>query len=321
MSDEQEKRVTNPREQGDELSTTGRLMNYNEQLKRELNKGLDFTRQLDQLITTTDPHELLAAADKLTAFQLNSAYLVYPQQFSKADYYLIFLNRLLQQHQNETVTLRADEDADELYHEFPEIMEDGHFAFTFADSTEQGAYYTERTTGNALFYLNFQEKVMRINSHAVTNLMVLDYTKRYHFEVIHRFEKYLLAIGQYLQQDFDFDVDFSVLDPANGHFHPFRRVGRPEQALDKLFILASNAGRMLTTSGANDAVLDLGMGTSVQITADPNGKAVQWGLIVTDDQQQVSWFDLLFKYEFLRDWYMENIETLEIAADSRYFGD
>ena len=78
---------------------------------------------------------------------------------------------------------------------------------------------------------------------------------------------------------------------------------------------------MLTTSGANDAVLDLGIGTSVQITADPNREAAQWGLIVTDDQQQVSWFDLLFKYEFLRDWYMENIETLEIAADSRYFGD
>ncbi len=82
------------------LSTTGRLMSYNDQLKESLKRGIYFTKVLDELINTDDKNILLESVMTLTDYRLDTAYLIFPQQYSRADYYLIFLNRLLQLHQN-----------------------------------------------------------------------------------------------------------------------------------------------------------------------------------------------------------------------------
>ena len=55
------------------LSTKGRLLSYNNQLKDSLHNGLKFTELLDELIETTDSQNLLRAAMELTLFQLDTA--------------------------------------------------------------------------------------------------------------------------------------------------------------------------------------------------------------------------------------------------------
>ncbi|MDO4456385.1 MAG: hypothetical protein Q4B66_06815, partial [Ligilactobacillus agilis] len=87
------------------LTAKGRLIEYNQQLKANLAAGIRFTEILDVLSETKDTDELLEAALALSTYQLDSAYLVYPQQYSKSDFYLIFLQRLLQLHQANTMIL------------------------------------------------------------------------------------------------------------------------------------------------------------------------------------------------------------------------
>ena len=43
------------------------------------------------------------------------------------------------------------------------------------------------------------------------------------------------------------------------------------------------------------------------------------GLVVTDDDHKVSWFDLLFQYDFIRTWYLDNLSSLEIQSNPLYF--
>ena len=55
------------------LSTTGRLMSYNDQLKESLKRGIHFTEVLDELINTDDKNVLLESVMTLTDYRLDTA--------------------------------------------------------------------------------------------------------------------------------------------------------------------------------------------------------------------------------------------------------
>lgn len=301
------------------LSSTGRLLTYNEQLKASLDNGINFTQILDVLIKTKDTNELLQAATKLVNYQLDTAYLVYLQKYSLSDFYLIFINRLLELHQNEKVSLLASEINNELYHEYPTIQSKGYFTFTQVKEHATGAYYTDKATQEKIFYLDFEKKLFRFNSQALTNLFIVEYRHDYDYVQLKEVTALLLALGRYLKEDYGFDVDFNLLDPANNAFYEITQTSLPQEALDKLFVQAAQAGFMLVNGMDNEAILDLG-NVTISIYRLANQDVVEkWGINVSDPKQEISWLDILFKYEFLRDWYLENLGSLEIVSDPRYF--
>ena len=52
---------------------------------------------------------------------------------------------------------------------------------------------------------------------------------------------------------------------------------------------------------------------------DSSATLNKWGLVVTDDDHKISWFDLLFQYDFIRTWYLDNLSSLEIQSNPLYF--
>lgn len=111
-----------PEEQKPALSTNERLMNYNGRLKESLNNGIRFTEVFDTLINTTDLNELFQSIKTLASYQLDDDYLVYPIQYSRADFYLIFINRLLSLNDKETVILMSSEKTGPCIMNFRESM-------------------------------------------------------------------------------------------------------------------------------------------------------------------------------------------------------
>lgn len=296
------------------LSTTGRLMAYRDQLKQSLNNGIQFIEILNRLISTSDAETLLDSIQKLSTYQLDSAYLIYPQQYSRSDFYLIFLGRLLGMHQAEKLVLQSNEKNDELYHEFPGI--DGLGYFTFVENSDGSAYYVERHSQESLFLVDFNKQLLLFNSEALTNLLLVRLREKISSETLRKFELQLLLIGKFMKEDFGFDVDFNILDPSNYASYLIMDNQMPQIALDKLFIAASNAGRMLITGSNGEAELNLGQETKMVVCPDQNG---QWKIQIKDPDNRVSWFDILNKYDFIRDWYLENIDSLEIKNDPRYY--
>ena len=304
------------------LSTTGRLMSYNDQLKESLKRGIYFTKVLDELINTDDKNILLESVMTLTDYRLDTAYLIFPQQYSRADYYLIFLNRLLQLHQNEQVILQSSDHQNELYHEFPGINMEGYFTFKIDENMREGAYYVDKSTGARLFYINFKRQLIRFNSQALTDLLVVDYSGKFYYKTVKRFEEYLVVIGKYFKEDYGFDVDFNLLDTSNNASYQISSADEPREALDKLFIISADAGYMLVAGESGRAVLQLKNNIVVSILmqaehADLNNAS--WVIKVHDEDHKVAWFDILYQYEFIKDWYLDNLTSLAIKSDERFF--
>lgn len=304
------------------LSTTGRLMSYNDQLKESLKRGIYFTKVLDELINTDDKNILLESVMTLTDYRLDTAYLIFPQQYSRADYYLIFLNRLLQLHQNEQVILQSSDHQNELYHEFPGINMEGYFTFKIDENMREGAYYVDKSTGARLFYINFKRQLIRFNSQALTDLLVVDYSEKFDYKTVKRFETYLVAIGKYFKEDYGFDVDFNLLDASNNASYQISSADEPREALDKLFIISADAGYMLVAGESGRAVLQLKNNVVVSILRQAEHDDLNnasWVIKVQDEEHKVAWFDILYKYEFIKDWYLDNLTSLAIKSDERFF--
>lgn len=296
------------------LSTTGRLMAYRDQLKSNLENGIHFTEILNELITTNDAETLLNSIQQLSTYQLDSAYLIYPQQYSKPDFYLIFLSRLLGLHHAEKLILQSNEKNDELYHQFPGIDDLGYF--TFRENADGSAYYVENNNNEALFLIDFNKHTLLFNSEAITNLLLIKLKDDVSEDALRKFELELLAIGKFMKEDYGFDIDFNILDPSNCAEYLIMDPQIPQKALDKLFITSSNAGFMLVTGLQNEAILELSHGITMTIEENVDH---QWVIKIKDPDNRVSLFDVLNRYEFLKDWYLENLDSLEIKNDPRYY--
>ena len=258
----------------------------------------------------------------MTDYRLDTAYLIFPQQYSRADYYLIFLNRLLQLHQNEQVILQSSDHQNELYHEFPGINMEGYFTFKIDENMREGAYYVDKSTGARLFYINFKRQLIRFNSQALTDLLVVDYSEKFDYKTVKRFETYLVAIGKYFKEDYGFDVDFNLLDASNNASYQISSADEPREALDKLFIISADAGYMLVAGESGRAVLQLKNNVVVSILRQAEHDDLNnasWVIKVQDEGHKVAWFDILYKYEFIKDWYLDNLTSLAIKSDERFF--
>jgi len=304
------------------LTTSGRLLNYNEAIKAGLQTGLHFTELMDQLIKTTDPDKLVEAATQLADFQLDSDYVTFPHQYSNADYYLLFMSRMLELHdQGNQVMVQSQDHREELVQQLTALGDRGSFNFRVEDSENGGVFYRERVTGQSLFYLNLERKMFRFNSHALTQLFIIDLHDTVPAETVKTSVQVLIDFARYLREDYDYSVDFNILDAANRQNYSVHSANLPAGVVDQLFVTAAKNDYMLTNGvNGNGARIALDKGVVVDIFNNQLEGQPEWVLTVHDDAQKVSWFDVLLKYPFMRDWYLENLTDLEITSDPLIFG-
>lgn len=301
------------------LSTSGRLLSYNDAVKEGLATGQAFTALMDQLINTKDPATLVEAAQELSVFVLDSDYVTFPHQYNAADYYLIFMSRLLELHdQGAAVTLQSHEGDQHLTQQLTALGDLGVFAFRSANDSTGGVYYQDQVTGEVLFYLNLKRQLMRMNSSAITKLFVETYLDKLEDEHILAATDLLIAFGQSLKEDFGFDVDFNLLDTSNSEFYAFTTSDLSGEIVDKLFVAAASENYMLKHA-QDGAILELSPEVTMKIVSHNTTGSAAWGILIQDKAQQVSWFKVLLAYPFLRQWYLDNLDDLQIRSDSLVF--
>ncbi|GAA3615004.1 hypothetical protein [Secundilactobacillus similis] len=300
------------------LSTSGRLLSYNDAVKEGLQTGIKFTELMDQLINTKDPSVLVEAAQALSVYVLDSDFVTFPHQYNTADYYLIFMSRLLELHdKGDLITLQSHEATQHLTQQITAMGDLGTFAFQPADDTG-GVYYTEQVTGEVLFYLNLKRQVMRMNSKAITQLFIITYHDKLENEQILSTTQLLIDFGQSLKTDFGFDVDFNLLDTSNQEFYYVQANELSSEVVDKLFVAAAEQDYMLMHA-QDGATLQLPQDVTLTIASHTASGQAKWGLTVQDQDEKMSWFKVLLTYDFLRDWYLDNLDELQIRSDALVF--
>ncbi|AMV61394.1 Hypothetical protein ADU72_1971 [Pediococcus damnosus] len=300
------------------LTTNGRLVAYSDSLKTGLQHGIEFTKLFDQLTDTKDANELLEASTALFDFQMDTEYVVYPHKYNANDYYLIFMSRLLELHSDKDAVLHSREDnlkADTLYQTFPNIDDKEEFHFE-QRANQDGAFYVEQNSHQVIFSLNLEEKTMYFNSDTITKLFITEWSDKSDKDEVTNAVDLFIQFGKYLVSDFDFSVDFNMLDASNDKKYILANTNLSEQIMDKLFVATADNNLMLQNmDAAQGAFLELGNNIVFSLyketTEDGTGR---WVITVHDPEEQYSLFEIFNQFSFLKKWFLDNIDELQIGS-------
>ncbi|MEJ6400555.1 hypothetical protein [Nicoliella lavandulae] len=294
--------------------TSDSLINYNKQLKAGLANGIKFTDLMDVMIETSDKNKLLDAVHKLVKFRLSTEFVNFPIQYSKADFYLLFMNRLLEEHNLSTATqLKTGQIGNSLVQYLDPLS--NHDSFRFSINNSQVAYI-DTQMNEPIFYLDFDAKLLAFNNESLLEVFVYNLKDQLGAKAVSAAINILMKFASFMAEDYGYQVNYSILDTRNALFTSFATHDFDRHIIDQLFVSAAENGYSLMAYNVTGAQLELD-DVQVNIFDSNQGEAksaADWGLQVVDPKNKVSWFQLLLKYDFLKNWYLDNLEHLELET-------
>ena len=302
-------------------TATEKVQALSDSLTDGLRIGEQYVGLLNDLCQKTDPQDLLSAVMKLNKINLSSPFVEFPQHYEPADYYLLFMGRLLELGNIQGITIEEDNVSHRLSMACQHLSEETKFKFEL-DRNNGGAFFTEQEKHEPLFYINLEKKVLRFSNRALVNFFVIREAERYSDLYIHATLKILMDFTEILASELDFVNDLGILNPSNDVEFPLQAPELNKQIIDKLFVKTTDTDFMLLSMPKNNgALLNLDRQIRLTLFYDPDDYSQQWKFKVVDPDQQYSFFDVLLHYSIIREWYLNNREALAVRSDPLIFAD
>lgn len=302
-------------------TATEKVQALSDSLTDGLRIGEQYVGLLNDLCQKTDPQDLLSAVMKLNKINLSSPFVKFPQHYEPADYYLLFMGRLLELGNIQGMTIEEDNVSHRLSMACQHLSEETKFKFEL-DRNNGGAFFTEQEKHEPLFYINLEKKVLRFSNRALVNFFVIREAERYSDLDIQATLKILMDFTEILASELDFVNDLGILNPSNDVEFPLQAPELNKQIIDKLFVKTTDTDFMLLSMPKNNgALLNLDRQIRLTLFYDPDDYSQQWKFRVVDPDQQYSFFDVLLHYSIIREWYLNNREALAVRSDPLIFAD
>lgn len=302
-------------------TATEKVQALSDSLTDGLRIGEQYVGLLNDLCQKTDPQDLLSAVMKLNKINLSSPFVKFPQHYEPADYYLLFMGRLLELGNIQGMTLEEDNVSHRLSMACQHLSEETKFKFEL-DRNNGGAFFTEQEKHEPLFYISLEKKVLRFSNRALVNFFVIREAERYSDLDIQATLKILMDFTEILANELDFVNDLGILNPSNDVEFPLQAPELNKQIIDKLFVKTTDTDFMLLSMPKNNgALLNLDRQIRLTLFYDPDDYSQQWKFKVVDPDQQYSFFDVLLHYSIIREWYLNNREALAVRSDPLIFAD
>lgn len=301
-------------------NTSSKVLALSNSIKEGLTVGEKYVALLNQLASTEQSSDLLDAMKQLDAIDLTNAFVKFPQHYETADYYLLFMYRLLQLNQVEGVSLHENEDHS-LALQLANFGDKITFKFEL-DDKQGGAFFAEQENHEPLFYLNLEKTALRFSNRALVNFFIVREIDHYSDLDLAAAIKPLISFAHILKGQLKFQIDLGILETANDFL---ARLSQPEldlQVIDKLFVETADSDyRLLNLPHNNGASLQLDREVHIELGFDPDDYSRQWAFRVVDNDEEVSFFDVLLHYKMIRDWYLDNREALAVRSDPLIFAE
>lgn len=289
-----------------------RLTALADSFKDVLKMGQKYVDLVDQLAQTEDPQEMLSATSQLVKLDLQNAFVDFPQHYQAADYYLIFMGRLLEKHGIDAVQV-----SENVRHEFIARIEPiaDSDSFKFMVNGDEAAF-TEQGEQEPLFYLDLKNRLMQFDNRALVNYFIVRALTSHSDLDLRNAVKPLIAFANELQTDLDFTISLGILNTENGRRFNLVQPDLDLTVIDQLFVAtAENDYMLMNLPKNNGAQLVLDQGIKLDIAFDPDDYSQQWFFAVNDPTAQVSFFDTLLHYHLIRKWYLDNRSALAVRSD------
>jgi hypothetical protein len=117
----------------------------------------------------------------------------------------------------------------------------------------------------------------------------------------------------------EFALDLNLIDYENDQILYVDKVDVPADVSDKLFIAATK-NDVYVGSLNNGFSFDLDNDVTLFFTVDiDKGGHSQWQFRVTDKKNEWSFLQVLQKYHFIGNWYVNNLKYVEVAYRDEIF--
>lgn len=295
-----------------ENSPAARISALADSFKDVLKRGQQYVDLLDQLASTDQAEDLLAAAGKLTEQDLHNAFINFPQHYQAADYCMLFMGRLLEMHNVSSVKVSENRQ-----HEFVATIDPlTDTSFKFVVSANGEAAFTEQSQQQPLFYMNLSQRLFQFNNRALVNYFIVYALKKHSDLELRDAIKPLIEFANELAQDLDFTINLGILNTANDQRFKLQEPELQLTVIDRLFVKTAETDYMLMNLPQNSgAELLLDQGIKFDLSFDPDDYSQEWAFSVKDPGEQVSFFDILLHYNLVRQWYLADRDALAVRSE------
>lgn len=292
-------------------SPAARISALADSFKDVLKRGQQYVKLLDQLAQTGQAKDLLTAATTLTTMDLQNAFIEFPQHYQAADYYMLFMGRLLEMHQ--VGNIQIGENSQHQFVAAIDPLDDAEFKFEVNDDGE--AAFTEQHQAQPLFYLNFTKRLFCFNNRALVNYFIVYALKKHSDLELRDAIKPLIEFANELADDLNFTINLGILNTANSERFKLQDPDLQLTVIDRLFVRTAETDYMLMNLPQNSgAELLLDRGIKLDLSFDPDDYHQEWAFQVKDPGEQVSFFDLLLHYNLIRQWYLNDRMALAVRS-------
>ncbi|MFC6179007.1 hypothetical protein ACFQGR_06375 [Weissella sagaensis] len=298
-----------------------RVNSYVNLLANDIGRIQELLAQVNELASADNPKKVHLLAQQLTTSSLDTEWVVVPRQYSQADWYLLAFDRFLQFAKVTTYDILTPAEREELTLVFPGLDEPATFEFEVNHDDNGGAYFTELGTQKRLFYWSLTRRQIYFNADAITDLLVENFRKKTTAARIRPIANLLTTFGRYMEQEFDYQVDYNILETQDDFLYPMKQKELPAGMLDRLFVLSADSNYFLQAipNGAG-LVLDRGVEVRLFYVNDATASNAQrWHFQVMDGQDAISWLDVLLDYDFIGAWYLVERRYLAIESEPLVF--
>lgn len=298
-------------------TATDQVTTLTASLTAGLKRGEQYVALLNQLATTDDYDQLLDAAQQLIDFDLQDAYVKFPQHYEPEDYYLLLMGRILELGEVSGLAIHPDPLRRRLTMRVTAFDNDYNFCFE-RKRNQDGAFFAEQGDHEPLFNLDLAHQALQFDNQALVDFLIVKEVQRHNDLELQQLVAPLVSFAHLLAEKLGFTINLGILATANDSSFKLAAPELELTVIDKLFIkTADTATALLSLPKNNGAKLQLGAGVSLILAFDPDDYTQQWFFRVVDPDESLSFVDVLLHYELVRDWYLTNRNELAIM-DNRF---
>ena len=147
-----------------------RVRSLSNSIAQGLEVGQRYVALLNQLTSTKDPKELLAATENWKGSAWENAFVKFPQHYQLADYYLLLMARMLELNNESGLTIEENDIHHQLLAKISP-MEDQE-RFTFEIDPRNGGAFAEQHHHEPLFYLNLKHQILKFSNRALVDFFI-----------------------------------------------------------------------------------------------------------------------------------------------------
>ncbi len=293
-------------------TATDKVRALSASLKDGLLVGKRYVDLLNELVETNEPQDLLSATEELVNLNLTNAFVKFPQHYQPADYYLLFMSRMLELNAINGVAFSQHNHALQAN---IQPLEEG-LTFKFEPANEHaGAFFADQRHHEPLFYIDLENRLLNFSNQALVDFFIVKQVNNYNDLDLEEALAPLISFAKLLKDRLDFRIDLGMLSTSNQTVFGLQKPDLDMAVIDKLFIDTTETDYFLMSLPQNNgAQLNLDRGIKLQLGFDPEDYSQQWGFRVLDENERSSFFGILLHYPIVRDWYLKNRAALAIQT-------